>query len=443
MTLRGRLTAWFTVAVATAMSMYGAFVYLTVESQLFAQLERDLHADHERAEAMLVYDETARGARWDATRGSDGGYHETPSPVVWITGSDGRTVHRSPEFVDDPSTRITVGSHSVTGTWTSPGNETVAIRVARPLASIERELRSLLMVLLLGLAMGTGAAAGGGLFLASRALRPIGRMADRARTITADRLGERLPVVNANDEVGQLATVFNDTLGRLESAFDRLRRFTADASHELRTPLTAIRAVGEVALRDRSTPTACRPVVASMLEEAERLARLVDDLLVLSRADAGQAMRQHGDVDLDRMVREVASHLAVLAEEKQLTLDVRSPGTTTVRGDATEFRRALQNLLDNAIRYSPPGGTVQLRVEADEGSARISVTDQGPGVAPQHHERIFERFYRVDQARARASGGTGLGLAIASATVEAHGGRIELRSAVGQGSTFSIVLPRA
>jgi heavy metal sensor kinase len=443
MTLRARLTAWFTVAVAVAMSLYGTFVYVTVEGQLLAQLERDLHADHERAEGMLVYDEAARAARWDETRGHDGGYHEAPSPVVWITGSGGRTVHRSPEFVDDATTRVAVGRHYVTGTSAAQGDETVTIRVARPLAPLERELRSLLLVLLLGLALGIGVAAGGGLFLAARALRPIGRMAERARTITADRLGERLPVANPKDEVGQLATVFNDTLGRLESAFDRLRRFTADASHELRTPLTAIRAVGEVALRDQATPTACRPVVASMLEEADRLARLVDDLLVLSRADAAQALRQREDVDLDAMVREVASHLAVLAEEKQLTLDVRSPGLVRVRGDAAELRRALQNLLDNAIRYSPTSGTVGLDLEADEGFARICVTDQGPGIAPEHHERIFERFYRVDQARARASGGTGLGLAIASAAVEAHGGRIDLRSAVDHGSTFSIVLPRA
>jgi heavy metal sensor kinase len=442
MTLRGQLTVWFTLAVAAAMSLYAAFVYVTVQSQLHSQFERDVRADHERAELLLVFDENTRRARWDPTIAS-GADHDSPIPVAWVIGDDGRTLHRSPDFADDESTRVVTGTHRVSATSYWLGSETVTIRVARSLAPLQHELRTLLLVLLLGLALGTGVAAGGGLFLAGRALRPIGRMAERARTITADQLGARLPIANANDEVGRLATAFNDTLGRLEGAFDRLRRFAADASHELRTPLTAIRAVGEVALQDQDTPTACRPVVASMLEEADRLARLVDDLLVLSRADAGQAVRKHEDVDLDALLRDVASHIGVLAEEKQLTLAVHSTDAAHVRADAAELRRAMLNLLDNAIRYSPPGGTVRLDLEVDEALVRVGVTDQGPGIAPEHHERIFERFYRVDQARARASGGTGLGLAIARAGVEAHGGRIELRSAVGHGSTFSIVLPRA
>ena len=440
MTLRARLTLWFTVAVAAAMSLYGVFVYVTVEQRFVEQFDRDLHADHERAETMLVW---AGSATWDPTLARPREHDGEPAPTVSITGAGGRLVYESPDYADDGSTRIGEWSHVVTAASPSPDTETVVIRVARSLAPLREELRTLLFVLLVGLALGVGLAGAAGSFLAWRALLPVAAMADRARRITADHLAERLPVQNDKDELGRLATVFNQTLERLESSFDRLRRFTADASHELRTPLTAIRAVGEVALRESRSSDECRAVIASMLEEADRLTRLVDDLLSLSRADAGEARLVRQDVDLAELAREVANHLAVLAEEKRMTLDVSTPHAVIISADRAVLRRAVVNLLDNAIQYSPTGSAVHIEVRSRGESAVLEVTDQGPGIPAEHHARIFDRFYRVDRARARQSGGTGLGLAIARWAVAAHGGSIDLASTPGQGCTFRILLPRA
>src|SRR5206468_4944815 len=201
-----------------------------------------------------------------------------------------------------------------------------------------------------------------GYWLARRALAPVGHMADRARTITADRLGDRLPVEDAEGELGQLATVFNETLARLERSFGELRRFTADASHELRTPLTAIRSVGEVALQTPKSATEYRDVIGSMLEEADRLTRLVDSLLTLSRADAGHIQVQRTDISLLGLAQEASSLVEVLAEEKRQRISVEGEPASMVSGDRLILRQALINLIDNAIKYSPVGAEILIRV---------------------------------------------------------------------------------
>jgi heavy metal sensor kinase len=267
-------------------------------------------------------------------------------------------------------------------------------------------------------------------------------MADKARRISADSLGERLPVGNPRDEFGRLATVFNDTLARLHDAFDRLRRFTADASHELRTPLTAMRSVGEIALQAPLDPGKYRDVIGSMLEEVDRLTRLVESLLVLTRADSGAAAPAREVVELAAIASEVTDHLRVLAEEKQQSLSVQTVARVQAVCDPAILRLGLMNLLHNAIKFTPKGGAIRVRAKATaSGHPSIEVEDTGPGIPVAHRERIFERFYRADPARARESGGAGLGLAIARWAVAANGGRIELESEESRGSLFRIVLP--
>jgi heavy metal sensor kinase len=267
-------------------------------------------------------------------------------------------------------------------------------------------------------------------------------MADRARTITAERLGERLAVENPNDEIGRLAAVFNEMFGRLEAAFDQMRRFTADASHELRTPLTAIRTVGEVALRDARDNPEYREVIGSMLEETDHVTRLVEALLMLSRADAGQIPIAREAVDLAELSHRVTAQLEVLAEEKQqsLSIDVQEPVRAHV--DPLVLRLALVNLVDNAIHHSPPGARITVRIWASPAEAMIDVEDNGPGIAARHLDRLFERFYRVDAARTRQGGGVGLGLAITRWAVEVQDGHVEVISEEGAGSVFRIRLPR-
>jgi signal transduction histidine kinase len=248
-------------------------------------------------------------------------------------------------------------------------------------------------------------------------------------------------VPNPYDELGQLATVFNATLARLENSFAELRRFTADASHELRTPLTALRAVGEAALRsDRGDPKSLREALSSMLEETRRLSDLVDALLLLARADTEKLLPSLQPIELAELVGEVRETLLVLAEEKSQRIEIAAKNLV-VRADRELLRLALLNLLHNAIRYSRKGTVICLRVKLREKAALVEVTDQGPGIAAEHHLKIFERFYRVDKGRSRASGGAGLGLSIARWAVERQGGRIELESGLGRGSLFRIVMP--
>src|SRR5262249_45774353 len=204
----------------------------------------------------------------------------------------------------------------------------------------------------------------------------------------------------------------SDTFARLESSFDRLRRFTADASHELRTPLSVIRGIGEIGLGETRSPAEYKQAMGSMLEEVDRLTNLVDTLLRLSYGDAGTVRLSREAVNLGQLTRDVASSLLVLAEERNQRFDLDAPDVV-IDADRLVLREAMTNVLDNAIKYSPSSSVIRIHVSAETGQATVTVADQGPGIAPEYRERIFDRFFRLDEARSRDSGGTGLGLAIA------------------------------
>ena len=338
------------------------------------------------------------------------------------------------EAVNGERLRTLIGSTTMNGT-------TYVIRVARSEERLYGELRELAVGLVVAFPLAIGLSGLAGARMARRALEPIDRMAVHAKDVTAERLHDRLPIDNPNDELGRLATIFNDTLGRLEESFDRLRRFTADASHELRTPLTAMRSVGEVGLSAPRDASSYRDIIGSMLEEVERLTRLVDSLLTLSRADARQIPIQCEPVDLAELGRELVTDLNVLAEEKHQTLNVRSTGPVFVSADRLVLTQAIVNLLHNAIKYSPEGADIVVAMGA-EPEPHLDVTDRGPGIPGEHRDRIFDRFYRADRSRSRRGGGAGLGLAIARWAVEANRGRLTLHATGPHGSTFRIQLPR-
>jgi heavy metal sensor kinase len=321
---------------------------------------------------------------------------------------------------------------------------TFTITVAEDEGTVRASLARLRTVLLFALPATIAAAFVGGSLLARRLLAPVGSMARAADQITEERLSERLPVEDSADEFGQLANAFNRAFARIEGAFAKTRRFTSDASHELRTPLTALRIVGEGALRARLGAEGCRDAIASMLEECDRLTRLVDGLLLLSREDADAYRARFARFDLADLAQEVVGVLRVLAEERGQRIEADLPPGILVHGERTSLRQAVFNLVDNAIKYTPRGGTIRvgIRWSGDHG-ASIEVSDSGPGIAPEHRERIFERFYRVDEDRNRATGGSGLGLSIARWAAELHGGRIDLATEEGKGSTFALRIPQA
>jgi signal transduction histidine kinase len=275
--------------------------------------------------------------------------------------------------------------------------------------------------------------------IAGRVLRPLREMAQQMRNLPLRSLSEPIPVSHPEDELGQLAAGLNGTLARLADASARLDRLVADVSHELRTPLTAMKAVGEVALRE-ANPAVLHDAVGSMLEEIGRMNHLLERLLLLTRP-GDEEMPVELEAGLVRpSLLEVCDSLSLVAEEKQQRLEVDCPDHLLAVFDPALLRLVLMNLAQNAIRYSPPRKPIHLRAMGGDGVVVIEVADEGPGIAPEHQEKIFERFYRVDKARSRADGGAGLGLAIVKWAVERMGGSVELRSQPGRGSVFGLRL---
>jgi heavy metal sensor kinase len=430
--VRVRLTLWYAGVLTLVLATYAGGVFTVLRRSLSRDLERALHDDRETTEQMLERRPDGN-VGWRAEPDEDDD-EDVGGRWLEVRSPDGRLLYARPTAIPgNVAIRRVSAPYSVDGL-------PVSIVVARSEEPLRRQLHELLLVMAFGLPLAVVLAAVGGYALARRALAPMGRLADRARSITAERLDERLPVESPRDELGQMAVVFNETLARLQQSFEQLRRFTADASHELRTPLTAIRSIGEVGLRERRAGSDYREIIGSMLEEVDRLAHLVDGLLTLSRADARNVRLAREQVDLGDVVREVVGQLGILAEEKHQRLTVESPEPVLGRVDRAILRQALINLVDNSIKYTPDGGEVRIVVR-DAPGPTVEVRDSGPGVPPEHRERIFDRFYRIDHGRSRDSGGSGLGLAIARWAVEANGGRLHLESGGEGGCTFRVCLP--
>ncbi len=286
-------------------------------------------------------------------------------------------------------------------------------------------------------------ALGGGYLLARKALAPVDRMVATAKEITLTRLDRRLTAPNSSDELGRLANTFNDMIARLQRSFDEIRRFTADAAHELRTPLASMRTDAEVALRAPRSPENDERVLESMLEEIERLTRLVTQLLFLCREDAGLPPGPRLLVRLDEIVLDATNHMHVVAKEKGLQLEAPNFRPCLVYGEADRLRQLFFNVIDNAIKFTPAGGLIKVSSDLSNGSINVIVSDSGAGIPDADLPRVFDRFYRADPSRSQAVDGTGLGLAICRSITEAHGGHITVRNNAGNGCTVSVEFPIA
>jgi heavy metal sensor kinase len=454
--IRVSLTLWYVGAIVVVLAIYAATVFTFVTRNLSEALNDRLRSEVEWAVATadLNADQTLRWFEDDRNGGMYSLWLQVRRPdgtMIFRTAVAERNPIRddasavSPEeerivtFVGDDGNAVRLLT-----SWQMIFDMPVVIQVAAPEAPMQAQVDRLVAILALGLPLGVAVAGIGGYLLARRALAPVERIAARARTITAERLSDRLPVDNPDDELGHLATVFNETLGRLESSFDQMRRFTADVSHELRTPLTAIRTVGEVGLRERRDAPGYRSVIFSMLEEVDRLRGLVDRLLALSRSESGQITLRRESVKFRQLVDEVVAQLGVLAEEKGQQLSVEAIDDPAGLADRGVLRQSIVNLIDNAIKYTPVGGRIRVRISGSPTFATLEVSDSGPGIAPEVRTRMFDRFNGSAAERGSEIVGSGLGLSIARWAVEANGGQLTVEPGeASAGSVFRITLPRA
>jgi heavy metal sensor kinase len=315
------------------------------------------------------------------------------------------------------------------------------VLIAVPLAEYDRELADFRRGLLLVSPIGILAAVLGGYWSAGRALRPVHQMTQTARKISEDNLRERLAAENPRDELGRLAATLNAVFDRLADSLDSTRRFTADASHELMTPLATIRAEAEVALQSPRSPEHHAQVLGSIVEEVGRLTRLAGRLLLSARADAGIATASSEEIRLDEVLGDAVTFARSQGSRANVDVRLDESFSAVVVADPDQLRQVFDNVLDNAVKYNRPGGSVTVRYERQGDRILVEITDTGGGIRPEVLPHVFDRFVRGDASRSRQAGGAGLGLSIARTLVEAMGGRIEAESRLGRGSTFRISLP--
>lgn len=321
------------------------------------------------------------------------------------------------------------------------GRITNLVRVGMSLENMHKTRHRFLLIMAALLPLGLLLAGGGGWLLARRALDPVDRMTRTARKISGRHPDQRLQESGSGDEPDRLAQTLNDMHDRLNDAIEQMRRFSADASHELQTPLTILKGEMEVALRSERSPRQYQNVLKSGLEEIARIDHLVEGLLLLVRADAGVLRMDLQPVDLSPLVMEVRDQMEGLAKTHAVSLAVNSTKPVFVRGDRGHLRRLLLNLVDNAIKYTPPDGNVAMSLQSIDDRASLKISDTGIGLTPDEQNQVFRRFHRATDSRARDEKGVGLGLSIAHSIAEAHGGWIDLQSTPERGSTFTIHMP--
>lgn len=361
------------------------------------------------------------------------GLHYTPEEV--------NAIRQDPRVYDVATDRgrLRILSSLVTPV---PG-ETYLLQVGEPLDRLDRAVRRFDRVLAWQLGAGLVVAGLVGYWMAGRALRPMAKLATAASAVSLTRLSERLPTRGANDEVDQVAAAFNEALARVEDGVGQMRQFSAAMAHELRTPLAILRGETELALTKAASPDALRQTLEVQLEEFDRLARLINQILTLARAECGEIPLAHEPVDVAELLTSVGEQMEAVATAQGLGLVVSAPATVTVVGDRAWLQRMMLILLDNAIKFTPEGGKVTATVGLDRGSAVLSVIDTGVGIAAPALPHVFERFYQGDASRSRRADGAGLGLALAKWIVDQHGGTITVESRVNEGSTFTVRLPEA
>jgi heavy metal sensor kinase len=333
---------------------------------------------------------------------------------------------------------------------------TKIIQVASSLQDVEDVLKTLVIILVITVPSILMIASLGGQFLANKALKPVDRITQTARVITSQNLNQRIQTLKVKDEISRLIDTFNEMISRLDQSFRQIKQFTTDASHELKTPLTILKGEVEVGLRKKRLPHEYEQILESNLEEINRMSKIVEDLLLLSKADIGEIRLIKEDIDLGRFMTGLIEQMKILAQPKNIRIETSNHQEEIhILGDRLRMRELFINLIENGIKYTEEGGSILITItkETDESNplipytkktgafANIAVTDTGIGIAKDDQEKIFNRFFRVDKARSREQGGSGLGLSICKWIVDAHQGEITVQSEPGKGSSFIVRLP--
>jgi two-component system, OmpR family, sensor histidine kinase ArlS len=451
--IKFRLTLWFLAAIVVMLAVFGIAAYWLLKGSLnnnlneslqnrFLELSSSIKYDGERfffnetvGELVMFYDADGAlkqklGANIQANLGRIVGQ-------ALVGGKKFQTVKRA----EGPAMRFYAGPYNAQANGTGPQIRFALVvgRTTYDIASVLAQFRlviplaSFLVLILAGV---------GGIFLANRALEPVDHIAETARGIGESDLSRRIDI-QTDDELGRLASTLNGMIGRLEQAFKKERQFVADASHELRTPLAIIQAESSLALEKARSQDEYERSLEVVSQEVDFMSEIVGKMLLLARSDSGSETIEFEDVKLKPLLTELAQDLDLLVQDKGLKLELGPMEELKVRGDPVKLKQLFLNILDNAVRYTPAGGSITATLGRRDGQAVASITDTGIGIPSEHLPFIFDRFYRVDKARTSADGGTGLGLSIAMSVAKMHAGGIEVESEPGKGTTFRVVLPLA
>jgi two-component system OmpR family sensor kinase len=460
--LRMRLTLWYVGAFSVVLILFSTGVYFFVERTLLERIDANLRVTLQMTGSALARDMNQSMPLTEALEDP-----RFPGQIVALVDTDGRVLARKPirsalvfrlpalplrastlpQFYELPesdseSDDSCRGIYQLVTPIITSGPSSIIV-VTTSTEALSDQLDALQNVMAIAIVFSLLLAGCGGWFLARRSLSPLAGMASATEHITANNLGERLPV-GAKDELGRLATRFNELLSRLSASFSQQRQFMADASHELRTPLSVVRTAAQVTLQNpERSNSEYREALAVIEQQASRLSRVVEDMFALSRADMNQLPLDISELYLDEIVADTARAAGILAQRKGVHLKSQDLQEAPYRGDDRLLRRMISNLLDNAIKFTPEGGTVEVQFKRAGASYEITVVDTGCGIPDELQARVFDRFFRADRARAgtNGSGGAGLGLAISRSIAELHQGQLTLQSSGPAGSTFCICLP--
>ena len=457
-----RLVAWYASLLTLVFLLLGAVMFAAVAHDLQSSMRRDQMRRAEQIADTLLEGISRSGEAALAHSVEELYAPEANDRFIRITRGDGTILFQSgeprdrrfspevPRLVGLPPSpswrkvRLPDGGSLVVGTVIHQGSDGTpyGVEVGASTAPVDAALARLLVVLGVGLPIAVVIAVVGGFLLVRRSLVPMERIALKAEAITQHSLSERLPVAHTGDELERLSISLNHMISRLEEAVQGSKRLVADASHELRTPLTVLRGELEGLMDDLQSPSRLRETLASLLEEVDRLAAVVEGLLALSRLDAGEARAEWVRFDLAELVSTTADQMSLLAEDKGISVACDAPQRVLVEGDRARLKQLTVNLLDNAIKYTPNGGSVHLKVVRQSGQAILEVCDTGIGIPADALAHVFERFFRVERSRSREQGGAGLGLSIVKSICTAHGAEVEVQSAPEQGSRFRVRFPQ-